>query len=159
MATSSIPAAIDYLFTTISALPACAAPVVVCDGWPDQRADTGVVVGVTPEDPATEDAVTHGQLGAQTQWEEYTIPCVIWARKVGGVRPMKAARDAAFVILNAIDSHLRTPIGRALGGALNSGSAMATNVLIHQTGTAQEAGDGRVCEIHFDIVCKSRSAA
>jgi len=159
VATSSIPAAIDYLYATVSALPECAPPVVVCDGWPDQRADVGVVIGVTPEDPTTEDDVTHAQLGAQTQWEEYGIPCIIWARAVGGGRPMKTARDAAFTILDALDSHLRTPTGRTLGGALRSGTAIAANVRIQQTGSAEQAGEGRVCEIHFSVMCRSRSEA
>jgi hypothetical protein len=157
VATSSIPGAIDYLYATVAALPQCAAPVVVSDGWPDLDGDVGVVIGLTPDDATTDDEVTHGQLGAQTQWETYAIPCVIWAR-VGGTS-MKAARDQAFSILDAIDSHLRTPTGRTLGGVLHSGTAYAGNVVIHQTGDAAQAGEGRTCEIRFDIVCKSRSTA
>lgn len=158
MATSTIPAAIDYLFTTITAMPECQSPVVVCDGWPDQRADVGVVIGITPDDPATEDETSYADLGAQTMWELYQIPCIIWARKVGGDRPMKDARDAAFAILNAVDTHLRVP-GATLGGVLKSGTAYVGNVLVHQTASATEAGEGRMCEIRFDIVCKSRSTA
>ncbi|RAN92658.1 hypothetical protein GAR05_06150 [Micromonospora saelicesensis] len=156
MATSAIPASIDYLVATAESLPECAAPVRVFDGWPDARADVALAIGVTPEDSATEDGVTHGNLGAQTQWEDFTIPCIIWCRKVGG-GAMKTARDGAFVILNALDTHLRSH--RDLGGALRSGTAIATNVVIRQTDTAEEAGDGRVCEIHFDVLCRSRSAA
>ncbi len=156
MATSAIPAAIDYLVATATALPECAAPVRVFDGWPDARADVALVIGVTPEDSATEDSVNHGNLGAQAQWEDFTVPCIIWCRRVGG-GAMKQARDGAFVILNALDTHLRTH--RDLGGALRSGTAIATNVVIRQTDTAEEAGDGRVCEIHFDVLCRSRSAA
>jgi hypothetical protein len=160
VATSSIPGAIDYLYATVAALPQCAAPVVVSDGWPDLDGDVGVVIGLTPDDATTDDEVTHGQLGAQTQWETYSIPCVIWARAVGGARPMKTARDQAFAILNAIDSHLRIPTtGRTLGGVLQSGTAYAGNVTIRQTGDAAQAGEGRTCEIRFDVLCKSRSTA
>lgn len=158
MATSAIPAAIDYLVATVTGLPECAAPVRVFDGWPDARAETAVVIGVTPEDPATDDRVTHGQLGAQTQWEDFTIPCIIWAHRAGG-GAMKTARDAAFAILNAVDTHLRTATGRTLGGALKSGTAIATNVAVRQTDSAEDAGEGRACEIHFDVECRSRSAA
>ena len=156
MATSSIPAAIDYLVSTVTALPACAAPVRVFDGWPDARADRAIVIGVTPEDPSTDDQVTHGQLGAQTQWEEYTIPCIIWARRVGA-DAMKQARLDAFALLDAVDTHLRTH--RDLGGALKSGTAIAANVVVRQTATSEEAAEGRVCEISFDVLCRSRSAA
>ncbi|MFG3702384.1 hypothetical protein ACGF5C_31555 [Micromonospora sp. NPDC047620] len=158
MATSAIPAAIDYLVETARALPEAAEPVRVFDGWPDARADTAMVIGVTPDDPSTEDGVTHGNLGAQTQWEDFTIPCIIWAHRAGG-EAMGEARRAAFALLDALDTHLRTPTGRTLGGALKSGTAIATNVVIRQTGSAEEAGDGRACEISFDVLCRSRSAA
>lgn len=156
MATSAIPAAIDYLVATATALPECAAPVRVFDGWPDGRAETALTIGVTPEDGDTEDAVTHGNLGAQTQWEDFTVPCLIWAHRAGG-GAMKAARDAAFAILNALDTHLRTH--RDLGGALKSGTAIAANVVVRQTNDAEQAGEGRVCEISFDVLCRSRSTA
>ncbi|MEW2442788.1 hypothetical protein [Micromonospora marina] len=161
MATSSIPAAIDYLVATartLAAVGGASPPVPVFDGWPDGRAERALVVGITPEDPATDDQVTHGQLGAQTQWEEFTIPCIIWARRAGG-DAMRLARLDAFAILDALDTHLRSADGRALGGALKSGTAIAANVVVRQTGSAEEAGDGRVCEISFDVVCRSRSAA
>jgi hypothetical protein len=157
MATSSIPAAIDYLVATVAALPACADPVVVSDGWPTQRADVGVTIGITPDDDATNDEPFHAELGAQAQWELYTIPCIAWAY-VGGTS-MKAARDAVFAVVDAIDTLLRTTTGRTLGGALHSGTAILTNVRIEQTGEAAEAGEGRACKVFFGIACKSRSAA
>lgn len=159
MATSAIPAAIDYLYETVTGLPQCAAPVVVCDGWPDERSDVGVVIGITPDDSDTNADKTHAELGARAQWEEFAIPCVIWARVVGGARPMKAARDAGFLIFDAIDTHLRTPAGATLGGVLRSGTALVSNPVLRPTDSAEEAGEGRTCEIHFDVVCKSRSTA
>lgn len=158
MATSSIPSAIDYLVTTIGALSAFADPVVVADGWPAERGDRGITIGISPEDDTTENDQIHAELGAQSEWEQYAIPCLIWSRAAGGVA-MKTARDAAFVLLDAIDTHMRTTAGRTLGGALRSGSGKVANVRVAQTSDAGEAGEGRVCRIRFDIACKSRSTA
>jgi hypothetical protein len=154
---SSIPAAITWLVAQVAALSECAAPVVVSDGIPVERADQCVVIGIAPDDDETGLEPIHAELGTQTQWEIYTIPCVLWAR-VGGT-DMAAARTAAFTLLDAIDSLVRTTTGRTLGGALRSGSAILTPVRISQTDTASEAGDGRVCEIRFGVRCKSRSSA
>ncbi len=158
MATSTIPAAIDYIVTTVTALPVCAAPVIVCDGWPDARADTGVVIGVTPEDSSTQGGKEWAELGARAQWEEYAVPCIIWARRVGG-SAMKDARDAAFAIFDAIDTALRTPDGVTLGGVLKSSTALLSDPVLQQTGSADQAGEGRMAEIHFSVVCRSRSTA
>lgn len=154
MATSSIPAAIDYLVTQTRALPECAAPVVVFDGWPMGRAEVGVVIGITPEDPETGVEPVHAELGAQVEWEVYDVPCIVWAHAGGGEEAMKAARDAAFAILNAIMTKVRQD--RALGGALHSGAAAVRRIRVEQTGTADAAGEGRSCEIRFDINCRNR---
>lgn len=155
MTTSSIPAAIDYLVTTITGLPACAAPVIVEDGWPTRSSPQGVGIGVIPGDDTTEDEVTHAQLGAQMEFEEYEIPCIVWAH-VGGASA-KTARDAAFAIFDAIVTMVRVnPAGRTLGGALHSGSAMLHRVRVEQTGDAAAAGEGRMCVIKFSIGCKNR---
>lgn len=155
MATSSIPAAIDYLVTAIRSLPECAEPVIVEDGWPTRRAAKGVGVGVIPGDGVTDDEVAHAQLGAQMEFEQYTIPCLVWAHAGGA--SAKTARDQAFVIFNAIATKIReNPVGRTLGGALNSGAAVIQNVRVEQTATAQEAGEGRVCEIRFNVQAKNR---
>lgn len=162
MATSSIPAAIDWLYETIFALPACASPCVVCDGWPDQRGDTGVVIGIVPDDPAALIAPAWAEIGARAQWERYAVPCIVWARRVGqpgGQRPAQAARAAAFEVFDAINSRLRTPSGVTLGGTLNSGTAIVTNVRVEQTADAAASGAGRTCEIRFDVECKHRSEA
>ena len=158
MATSTITAAIDYLVATVKALPAAASPVVVSDGWSDQRGDTGVVIGITPEDPDTRGVKSWAELGARAQWEEYSIPCIIWARRAGA-GAMKQARDAAFVLFNAIDTALRTGDGPTLGGVLQSASALLSNPVMGQTNSAEEAGEGRICEIYFEVQCRSRSAA
>lgn len=154
MATSSIPAALDYLVAAVTAFPAAAAPVVVSDGWPDEKAQVGVTIGIDPEDDATENANAHAQVGGQVEWEEYFIPCVIWAYRGGA--DMKAARDAAFVIYDALLTHLKTVAGRTLGGALHSGTAQVTNVRVVQTGNQPEAAAGRRCDIYFAVHCKNR---
>lgn len=151
---SSFPAGCDWLVQNISALPECAAPVVVCDGWPDQLGDRSVVIGITPEDPETGNEPQHAELGAQAEWELVSIPCIVWAY-VGG-SSMKAARDAAFVMFDAIHTLMRTNAGRTLGGAVHSGSAAVRNIRVRQTGGADEAGVGRQCEIRFSIEYKSR---
>lgn len=155
MATSSIPAAIDYLVATIAALPECASPVIVEDGWPTRSAPKGVGVGVIPGDGTTDDEVTHAQLGAQMEWEAYEIPCIVWAHTGSAVA--KEARDAAFTIFNAIVSKIReNPLGRTLGGALHSGAAMVHSVRVVQTDSPAEAGGGRMCEVRFSVGCKNR---
>lgn len=154
-ATSAIPAAVDWLVAGARQLSALAAPAVVADGWTAERADTALVIGITPEDPETGNTPVWAQVGANTTWEQFAIPCVLWAYRGGDV--MKTARDAAFAVYNAVDAMVRAD--PTLGGALRSGTAILTNLRIEQTGTAAEAGDGRACEIRFDVVCKSRSAA
>lgn len=154
-ATSSIPVAIDYLVATIAALPACALPVIVEDGWPERTAPKGVGIGVIPGDGTTDDEVTHAQLGAQMEFERYEIPCVVWAH-VGGTSA-KTARDEAFTIFNAIIAMIRiNPAGRTLGGALNSGAAIVHNVRVEQTDDAIDAGYGRMCVIKFNVGCNNR---
>jgi len=155
MPTSSIPAAIDYLVVAITALPACAAPCIVEDGWPTRSSPVGVGIGVIPGDDTTDDEVTFAQLGAQMEWEQYEIPCIVWAN-VGGASA-KTARDQAFAIFDAIVAAVRVnPDGRTLGGALNSNHAIVHNVRIVQTGDAEAAGDGRTCEIRFTVGAKNR---
>ncbi|MGA4726291.1 hypothetical protein ACPB67_02625 [Micromonospora taraxaci] len=158
MATSTIPAAVDFLFATAKTLPGLTSDVVVSDGWSDQRGATGIVVGITPEDPDTRGTKSHAELGARAQWEEYAIPCIIWAHRAGG-EAMKQARDAAFALFNKFDTALRTPDGSTLGGVLRSGTALVSNPVMGQTGSAEEAGEGRTCQIYFEVLCRSRSAA
>lgn len=152
MATSAIPAAIDYLVTAIRALPECAEPVVVEDGYPTRSAPVGVGIGVIPGDDTTEDEIVHAQLGAQMEWETFEIPFMVWAHD-GGANA-KVPRDAVFAIYNAIVTKVRQD--RTLGGALHSGAAIVHNMRMEQTGTAEEAGYGRMCEIRSSVGCKNR---
>lgn len=155
MATSSIPAAVDYLVAQTRALPECAAPVTVHDGYPVGAGQTGVAIGVIPnEDGDTPNEVVHGQLGAQMEREYYDIPCEIAAWVGGGEEATKAARDAAFVILDALITRIRQD--RTLGGALHSGWAMLTGIRMEQTADPEEAGEGRTCSIKFAIHCENK---
>lgn len=152
MATSSIPAAIDYLVTTIAGLPECASPVIVEDGWPTRSSPTGVGIGVIPGDGTTDTETVHAQLGAQMEREHFEIPGIVWAH-VGGTSA-KGARDAVFVILNAIITKIRQD--RTLGGALHSGAAILRLHGLEQTDTAAGGAEGRMCEARFSIGCDNR---
>lgn len=152
MAQSAIPAAIDYLVAAITALPECALPVIVEDGWPTRSSPTGVGIGVIPGDGTTDTEVVHAQLGAQMEREVFEVPGIVWAH-VGGTSA-KTARDAAFAIYNAIITKVR--LDRTLGGALHSGAAIVHSVRAVQTDSAMEAGAGRMCEIRFSIGCGNR---
>jgi hypothetical protein len=155
VATSSIPAAIDYLVAQTRLLPECAAPVTVHDGWPVGTGNSAVAIGVVPHvDGSTPDEVVHGQLGAQMEREYYDIPCVISTWVGGGEEAVKASRDQAFTIYNAIISKVRQD--RTLGGALHSGWAIVTGMHMDQTVTPQEAGEGRTCSISFVVRCENR---
>lgn len=154
---SSFPAAVDYLVGAVAALPAFASPVLVFDGWPTQGADRAIVIGITPEDPDSENSPQYAEVGAQTEWEVVDIPCVLWA-EVGGDN-MKTARDRAFELFDAVQTLMRTVPGRTLGGAVKSNAAAIRNVRVEQTGTASAAGAGRRCDIRFTISYRSRSTA
>lgn len=158
MATSSIPAAIDWLVANIRALPECAAPVTVHDGWPVGSAQTGVAIGVRPvqQEGSTRSEQTFAQLGANMEWEEYDIPIQVAAYVGGAEEAAKTARDAAFVIYNAVLNLIRTTAGRTLGGALKSNHAQIVNFDLDQTASPEEAGEGRVCTLSFYVRGKNR---
>lgn len=155
MATSSIPAAIDWLVDEARAMPECAAPVTVHDGFPTGTGPTAFAIGVRPhEDGDTEDEVVEGQLGAGMEWEQYEIPCIISAWIGGGEESTKPARDAAFTVFNAFVTRVR--LDRTLGSALHSAYAIVTGIRVEQTFTPAQAGEGRTCSIAFNVRCKNR---
>ncbi len=153
MATSSIPAGIDYLVAQVTALPECALPVIVEDGFPARWADDVVVIGITPEDDDTENPVLHAQLGAQLEYEDPAVPCLVRSYRAGE-NAMKAARAAAFGMYDAIVTRVRAD--RSLGGAVHSGAAIVTGMRMTQTGQAVEAGAGRTCDIRFVVTWHNR---
>lgn len=153
--TSSIPAAIDYLVSTVRALPECAPPVSVHDGFPAGTGNPAVAIGVVPnEDGVTARESVHAQLGAQAEYETFSIPVAIESWIGGGEEAMKPARDAAFTIFNAINTAVRAD--RTLGGVLHGGAAILTSTRVDQTVTADAAGEGRSCSVMFLVQCKNR---
>ena len=155
MPTSSIPAVIDYLVQQIVALPECAAPCTVHDGFPVATGNPAVAIGVVPhEDGNTPNDVVHAQLGAQMEWETYNVPCVVSAWVGGGDEASKPARDAAFRVYDAIVTLVRAD--RTLGGNLHSGAAIVTQTRVDQAASAEQAGEGRSCAIAFVVNCKNR---
>lgn len=155
MATSSIPAAIDYLVAAARALPEFAAPVTVHDGFPAGAGNPALAIGVVPhEDGDTPNDVVHAQLGALMEREFYDIPCEIAAWVGGGEEATKTARDQAFTLFNAFTTKVRQD--RTLGNALHSGAALVTGVRVDQTAEPTQAGEGRTCSIKFVVRCENR---
>ncbi|WP_319460086.1 hypothetical protein [Micromonospora sp. RTP1Z1] len=159
MATSSIPAAVDYLVATARALTGLPQPLaealVVSDGFPAGAGATAFAVGIIPyDDGDTPNEVVHGQLGAQMEREFYEVPCEIGVLVGGGEEATKAARDQAFAIYNAFVTAVRAD--RTLGGALHSGAGLVTRMRMEQTATPEEAGKGRICSIKFVVRCENR---
>lgn len=155
MAGTSLGRAIDYLVTSVTALPECAAPVVVSDGYPTRRANLMVVIGVTNEDGTSEVESDWAGLGANHEDEDFRIPCLIESYLGGADAVVKPARDAAITILDAINAKVRTD--RSLGGALTSpGAAALRDVRLVQTSAPEEAGDGRYARFYFNVRCTAR---
>lgn len=150
---SSIPAALDYLVTQVRALPAAAAPVVVSDGWPTQRGDALVAIGITPEDDESGVTVAYAEL-SQLETETVSLPCIIAVRRAGN-GAASAARAAAFGIYDAIRDLIKAD--RRLGGAVTTGlPARIASYQMNQTSEARQAGGGRWCEIRFTIAWQHR---
>lgn len=151
---TAVGRAIDYLFTQATALPECADPVVVSDGYPQTRADLHLDIGVTNEDGTSEVGSDWAGLGANREDETFNIPCLIESYWGGGDEAVKPARDAAIVILDALNAKIRTD--RSLGAALSSGHAAIRDVRLVQTNNPDEAGGGRYARIYFNVQCSSR---
>lgn len=148
---SSLPAALDYLYTQMRQLPECQPPVVVGDAWPPKGA-AQVAIGITPEENESDVEATYAELSGQ-EYEEPDVPCLISVHKLGANQ--KAARDAAFTIYNAVVALIRGD--RRLGGAIRPGlPARISRFRLYQTAAATEAGEGRVCEIRFVLTWRHR---
>jgi hypothetical protein len=145
---SSVPAVLDWLVAAIKALPACAAPVAVSDGFPSERSNSLVTVGVDERDAETDSTSTFGVLGGKSNDEQYKIPCLIAC--YGGGATAKTPRDAAFAIWNPIASMILTD--PTLGGTLvGAAFAKVEAFRFYQTNVASEAGEGRDARIYFTI--------
>jgi hypothetical protein len=155
MSGTAVGRAIDYLFTAVTALPVCADPVVVADGYSQSRADLMVWLGVNNEDGTSDIASDWAGLGANREDETFAVPCLIESFWGGGDEAIKPARDAAIPIFDAINALIRTD--HTLGGALSSPSGAALrDMRLVQTNTPEEAGGGRYARIYFNVHCSSR---
>lgn len=150
---SSIPAAVDYLVAQVRSLPEAAAPVAVSDGWPTQRGDGLVAIGITPEDDESGVTIAYAELSRQ-EYESVELPCIVAVRRTG-TGAASAARVAAFGIYDAIRDLIEGD--RRLGGAVRTGlPARIASYQMNQTSEPREAGDGRWCEIRFTIAWQHR---
>lgn len=151
---SAVPDAIDWLVANIGALAECALPVVVSDGWPDEVAiNTYVAIGVTPDDQEVPTQAAFAQLGGGQEEDVTGIPCLMESQ-AAGEGAQKTARDAVFVILDAIRGLLRSK--PTMDDILQSGAAQVSTYSLRQTPTAVEAGQGRSAEIFFVVTFNHR---
>jgi hypothetical protein len=154
VAASSIAPVIDYLVATISALPACAAPVTVSDGYSEVFPNSAMVmVGVTDQTGETPVTLRFGELGPKSSGERFDIPCVIYCHS--GSTSAKEVRDAAFAIYNPIITVILADpsLGGNLGPTAGAGVASISAGPLWQTHTADEAGSGRLARIYFTVHC------
>src|SRR5690606_17483536 len=150
---SSLPDALDYLVAQIRALPQAQPPVVVSDGWPAQRGDNGIVIGVNPEGDETGIAGSYTELSGE-EYEDVEVPCILWARRAG-TDAASAARRAAFALFDAVRDLVKAD--RRFGGAIRPGMpAQVATWTVAQTSSVTQAGEGRVCEIRFVVAWRHR---
>ena len=156
MSVSSTPAVIDWLVTNIAALDACQG-AHVSDGFPSQRANDLVVIGVSDLDEGADVTLVYAELGTRSQVEEYDVPILVSVHR--GSADQKQARDRAFAILDAIRDLVRADPLMSTDDvpALNGGRyASLTQVQMVQTNTPEEAGTGRTCYLYVRIRCQNK---
>lgn len=150
---SSISAALDYLSSSLAALPELAPPVVVSDGWPVERSNTVVIVGIDSEDGDSEITAAYAEL-SRDEYESVSVPCLIAVRRSGDGAAAQA-RSAAVALLDEVRSLIAAD--RRLGGAVRPGlPARVASWTMSQTAEPRQAGEGRVCEIRLVIEWQHR---
>ncbi|SCL31963.1 hypothetical protein GA0070616_4365 [Micromonospora nigra] len=151
---SSIPAALDYLAREIPLLePVREASVAVSDGWPTQRSDRMIAIGVLPEDEDTSVVVSYAELSRQ-EYEDVEVPCIVVVR-CGGSTATADARRGAYALIDAIQELVRSD--RRFGGAIEPGlPARIVRSAVSQTADVRQAGEGRVCEVRFTLAWRHR---
>ncbi|MGZ4663719.1 MAG: hypothetical protein ACXV5Q_01365 [Frankiaceae bacterium] len=144
----------DYLVALITALPECAPPVLVTDGWPGTfQAQQMVCVGGGPDtdDQSTmRDFVVMGN-GPRNMQEEFAIQ--VYIRCWTGGTLQKPSRDQALTIFQAIEAKIRADL--TLGGTVQTYPARIGQADLRQT-TWENAQKGRVAEIRFTVDIKNR---
>lgn len=145
MSGSSIAAVIDYLVEQIRALPSCADPVRVFDGFPDTEAATYVMVGGHGQDVSGDSRqVWHG-MGRLTREEDYDVTGEIYAAT--GSTDQKSVRDKVFAIEKDLAAFLRAD--PRLGGLVTQYAELAT-VSLEQT-DEETADEGRFALLTFKV--------
>jgi hypothetical protein len=155
MATSTIPAFMDALYTRFAA-DATLSQAQVCDGlpWPQGlEREAVIIMSARPGDPTGEEA--GGQraaaLGRQRREERYIVQVFVSVLKPAR-ETQRATRDRAFELVAAIENSIK-----AWGG---ENPAYAGTVRIAQvTATTLEqpaAKDDREALITVDIACQQR---
>ena len=149
---TSVPDVIDYLVTTITALPECVG-VEVTDGFPGTyQAQQMVCVGGGPDDDeqsAVRDFAVLGN-GPSSREENYGVP--VYVRCWGGGTDQKTPRDQAFAIFKAIDLMIRAGLVTAISAHY---PPRIGDLILIQTKSAG-ATAGRVAELHFTVNVKHR---
>lgn len=151
MATSSVPAAIDYLVSTFQALPEVAGWIIE-DGFTNRRGNQFLLLGIADDDGETGGLHQWEAIGNNAQTESYDIPCMIYV--FSGGTSSKAVRDAAFVVFDAVCSAILADA--SFGGALKSGWGHVSAMRLAQTNAPEEAGGGRQVSLYFTVSCQSR---
>jgi len=151
---SSVPAVLDYLVARIKTLADLAQlRPQVCDDWADHRGDAVVVVGGTPDNDEHSLLTSYAQLSGERH-EDVTITSTIWVRRTGDQASSRARRDA-YAIFDAIDNLVRGD--DTLGGAITPGMpAQVGAVRMRPTPNAQTAGEGRVCDLRWQLSWQHR---
>jgi len=151
---SSVPAVHDYLVARIKTLPELEQLALqVCDDWADHRGDVLVVVGGTPDNDEHYLATSYAQLSGERH-EDVTVASMIWVRRTGDNASSRARHDA-YTILDAIDEFVRRD--DTLGGTITPGMpAQLGEVRMRATPNAQTAGEGRVCDLRWQLKWQHR---
>lgn len=138
---------IEYLLPKLRGLEAVqAAKASVSDGWPAQRADAMVVLGLNPDQDSSGIAWAYSSLGGE-ETEQVVMPCVIVVHRAGPEAAPTARRDA-FAILD--DIRALVAADRRFGGAIDAGTtARITRAVMAPTARAKQAGQGRVVEVNW----------
>ncbi len=158
MATSRIPAAIDWLVTTFRDAPTLgqATPAVdVYDGPEARYGESNLILWVGLDDPDADDAPiaatsdqTWASLGAQRKDEQFSVYCVALAWS--GDTDVRAARIGAYGIVSAVEDIVRANAN--LGGTILVTLHGVTGMTARQINGERGAG----CQIQFRIDCKAR---
>lgn len=153
MATSSVPAVVDYLIAQANVVAAAqTTKTIVSDGYLAGEAAQWFAVGVTDKDDTVDVRLKFGALGAKSSSEEFDIRCAIYA---AGGSSQKTYRDAVYAIFNAfITVILADPsLGGTLGPSAGAGVASINAERLQQTRKPNEASQGREARLYFDVHC------